>query len=180
MTRRFAAFILLALVAACGEEEHAAAPPAVTPTREASTYFGQMILLDHDGPKAQAILKDRPDVPLWFPSVRELVAYMRLPGEAEAAEVVASYVTDMAGATDWAGPSPMTWIPAGEAFYVIGSDARGGMGGPEAVPFSERAAAEAFAAERGGHVVTWEDIPSDFAHGPSDPIMQHHERNGGS
>jgi copper chaperone NosL len=64
---------------------------------------------------------------------------------------------------DWDHPS--TWIPAKKATYVIESDARGGMGQPEAVPFSDRDAAAAFALKHSGRLVAWDDIPEDYVIG---------------
>lgn len=147
-------------LAACGEDQQAAAPPPVTPDREAITHFGRMILVDHQGPKAQIHLESQ-DTPLWFPAVRDAVAFTLLPGEAR--DITAIYVTDMAASADWDNPG--VWMPAEGGHYVIGSDRMGGMGMPEAVPFSDPAAAEAFAAEHGGQVVTWDAIPEDYVIG---------------
>ena len=41
----------------------------------------------------------------------------------------------------------------------MGSSAEGGMGAPELVPFSDPAAAAAFAAEKGGTVVKLAQVP---------------------
>ena len=49
--------------------------------------------------------------------------------------------------------SAENWIPAATAHYVVGAAIAGGMGAPELVPFSERASAEAFAAQHGGQVL---------------------------
>jgi copper chaperone NosL len=42
------------------------------------------------------------------------------------------------------------------------------MGGDEAVPFSDRGAAENFAAENGGRIVAFADVPRDYVLGSSD------------
>jgi len=160
---RWLPIVALALglgLAACGEEQKVEVPPPATPTRDAITYFGRMILVDHQGPKAQVHLESQ-DEPLWFPAVRDAKAFTLLPGEAK--DIVALYVTDMAASREW--DNPTVWMPAEAAVYVIGSSRVGGMGQPEAVPFSDRAAAEAFAGEFGGHLVTWEEIPEDYVLG---------------
>lgn len=156
-------------LSACGEEEQAAEAPApVTPTRDAITYFGRMILVDHQGPKAQIHLKSQSE-PLWFPAVRDARAFALLPGESK--DITAIYVTDMAVARGW--DNPTVWMPAQDAHFVLGSSRMGGMGQPEAVPFSDPAAAEAFAQDFGGHVVAWKDIPEDYVIGDTSPAAGH-------
>ena len=49
------------------------------------------------------------------------------------------------------------WIPAGDAAYVVGSDARS-PAGETVVPFASRQAATAFAADHGGRVTDWETV----------------------
>lgn len=150
------ALLVVALLAGCGEAE-SPPPPPVEPDREAVTHFGRMILVDHVGPKAQVHLGDW-SAPLWFSQVRDAVAYTLLPEESK--DIAAIYVTDMAGIGDWDQTGP--WIPAETAYYVLGSDRRGGMGALEAVPFGEREPAEAFAERHGGRVVRWDQIPRDY------------------
>ncbi|WP_435103987.1 nitrous oxide reductase accessory protein NosL [Arhodomonas sp. AD133] len=132
-------------------------PEAVTPTREAITYYGRMILVDHRGPKAQIHLRSRASA-LWFSQVRDAIAFTLSPEEPN--DIAAIYVTDMAEAAGW--DSPQHWVPAREAVYVIDSDRRGGMGALEAVPFSRRQAALAFVDEHGGEIVTWADMPDAY------------------
>lgn len=158
--------VLVALSACDDGAEQAEAPPPVQPTREAITHFGRMILVDHDGPRGQIHLED--GEVLWFPAVRDVVAFTLLPEESK--DIAAIYVSDMATAESW--DDPQTWMAARNGVYVIESDARGGMGMPEAVPFSDRAAADAFANERGGRVVTWDDIPEDYILSAPDEGME--------
>jgi parallel beta-helix repeat protein len=55
-------------------------------------------------------------------------------------------------------PGPHTgWVPASEAVYVVGSEART-PAGPVVVPFSSRAAAESFVEAYGGRVLGWNEI----------------------
>jgi len=50
-----------------------------------------------------------------------------------------------------------TWVSADEAVFVVDSGAST-PGGPVGVPFDDRAAAEAFAAETGGSVLSWTEF----------------------
>jgi copper chaperone NosL len=170
---RRAALAALLLLPACGEEQTAEAPLPQELTREAIGYYCNMIVQDHPGPKGQIFLSDRPD-PIWFSSVRDTIAYTLLPEEAK--NIAAIYVNDMSRAV-WEAPEAGTWIKVEGAWYVIGSARRGGMGAPEAVPFSAQSAAEAFAARHGGEVVAFADIPADAILGEvseADPVGHEH------
>lgn len=157
MSRRTLAGALLAtlLLAACDEPAEVAAPAPQELTREAIGHYCNMIVVDHKGPKGQIFLAGQEE-PIWFTSVRDTVAFTMLPDEPK--NIAAIYVTDV-GRASWDSPEPESWTDARAAWYVIGSDRRGGMGAPEAVPFSEKGAADDFAKQHGGHVVTFGDIP---------------------
>ena len=158
---------LLALsgAAGCGEDDETAAkPPPVEPTREATGRYCGMILVDHSGPKAQIHLPDEP-TPVWFSSVRDAIAFTMLPEEPR--NFTAMYVNDM-GAAQWETPEPGTWINAADALYVIGSERMGGMGVPEAVPFATRDAAARFTAAHGGRIVALADVPESYIFGHAD------------
>ena len=60
-----------------------------------------MLVVNHEGPKGQVIIKGQ-DEPLWFVSVRDAIAYSRLPDEAWKVEAV--YVSDIGSADSWANP----------------------------------------------------------------------------
>jgi len=154
---RFAVLAALLLLPACGEEQTAQAPQPQELTRAAIGHYCNMIVEDHPGPKGQIFLAGRAD-PIWFSSVRDTIAFTLLPEEAK--NIAAIYVNDMSRAS-WQAPEAGTWIELRNAWYVIGSDRRGGMGAPEAVPFSERAAAQAFTVRHGGEVAALADIPAD-------------------
>ena len=77
----------------------------------------------------------------------------------------AIYVSDMAQAANWDEPGAKNWVDARKAHFVIESRKQGGMGAAEAVPFGNRAAADAFAAANGGRVVTLAQIPSAYVLG---------------
>jgi len=151
--------VVAASLGACDDGTSVALPPPQEPTREAGGYYCGMIVVDHEGPKGQIFLTGRED-PLWFSSVRDAIAFTMLPEEPK--RIRAVYVNDMARAKTWAKPEPGAWVLLGEAWYVIESDRTGGMGAPEAVPFSDRSAAEDFAAAQGGHVVAFADIPPSY------------------
>jgi len=173
---RRAALVALLLLPACGEERTAEIPSPSALTREATGYYCNMIVEDHPGPKGQIFLTGKAD-PIWFSSVRDTIAFTLLPEEPKA--IAAIYVNDMSNAS-WETPESGTWIEAENAWYVIGSDRRGGMGAPEAVPFSERAAADAFVAAHGGKVVAFAGIPSDAILGevPEHGSMEGHAGDG--
>ena len=80
-----------------------------------------------------------------------------LPDEPK--DILAVYVSDMAKAPSWDEPGIDNWVDARKAWFVVGGSARGGMGAEETVPFSRRADAERFGAEKGGRVVAFGDVP---------------------
>lgn len=151
------------LLGACSDE--AVTPDPASLTREAIGHYCNMIVADHPGPKAQVFEKGKAE-PLWFSSVRDGLAYLSLPGEAQ--QPVAIYVHDMGRVRNWnKPPNHGIWMNARDAIYVIGSSRRGGMGAREAVPFKESDKATSFAAEFGGRVVAFEKIPIDYLVGDS-------------
>ncbi|VAW14949.1 Nitrous oxide reductase maturation protein, outer-membrane lipoprotein NosL [hydrothermal vent metagenome] len=163
----FVAMLLPFLVLA-GCQENASQtgkPVAITLTEEAAGHYCQMTVLGHEGPKAQIHLEGYP-APLWFSQVRDGIAYLKSPEKA--GEVVAFYVNDMGAAKSWTEPGIDNWIDVEMAVFVVGSDARGGMGAPEIVPFADKGKAEEFARERGGTVMALADIPAEAVLGPVD------------
>jgi copper chaperone NosL len=149
----------LLLVAACSEEEAAAPPPQALGGEEVGHYCG-MLLAEHSGPKGQILVKSGGRT-FWFSSVRDTFAFLRLPEEPK--DIAAVYVSDMAKAPSWEQPGASNWVKAEEAVFVIGSGKQGGMGGPEAVPFSQEAAAQDFAAANGGRVVSYKEATEAMA-----------------
>ena len=125
---------------------------------------------DHHG-------KSRID-PYWFTSARDAVAFTLMPDQPR--DIRAIYVSDMARAPSWEEPGATNWIDAKKAFFVIESRKQGGMGAAEAVPFGNRAAADAFAAANGGKVVTFAEIPSGYVLGSDSAAGDQtgHERPG--
>ena len=161
-----AALLAAALAAGCERAAAPAAPPPpVEVSAEATGHYCGMLLVDHEGPKGQIHLAGRA-APVWFSSVRDTIAFMRLPEEPR--DITAIYVNDMGRAQQWAQPDAGSWVDARKAWFVIDSDRRGGMGAPEAVPFSDPAAAEAFRKAHHGRVLRLADIPDAYVLGPVD------------
>lgn len=161
--KRLVLIALLAL-AAC-KEEQAGLPPPVPLTESAVGYFCQMNVVEHPGPKGQAHLDGQPGKPLFFSQVRDTIAFMRMPERD--GRVLAVYVSDMGAAPSWDDPGINNWTLIDKASFVVGSDANGGMGTPEIVPFADPTKAQAFAAQHGGKVMALTDIPDEavFADG---------------
>ena len=168
---RFALAILVSglAVCACSEQEVAIVPDPVTLSEDAAGHYCQMNVLAHSGPKAQVHLSGNP-FPLFFTQVRDAFAFDRMPEEE--AEVVAIYVNDM-GADDatWEEPGVDNWIAAADAYYVEGSERRGGMGAPEFVPFSDPKLAKRFAERHGGTVLAYGDISDESVLAPVEVVL---------
>ncbi|MDG4884875.1 nitrous oxide reductase accessory protein NosL [Mesorhizobium sp. WSM4884] len=155
-----AAAVLSVLLAGCNQEiAGQSKPPPQEPTATSVAYFCSMGLLEHGGPKGQAFRAGKSE-PVWFSSVRDAVAFSMLPGEPK--DVVAIYVNDMAKARNWNRPEAGAWVEAHDAWYAIGSDYNAGMGGKDAVPFSDEKAARSFTAAHGGTVVRFNEIPEKY------------------
>ncbi len=153
------AFSLASLIPGC-DDRTAAAPPAPQEVSEDSiAQFCNMNLSEHPGPKGQIFIRSD-SKPFWFASVHDVFAFLILKDTPK--DVVAVYVNDMAKAKNWEKPEPGTWLDARKAVYVIGSRKKGGMGEDEAVPFSDRTAAERFAGSNGGRIVTFDEMPRDY------------------
>lgn len=180
MNRIIFGLVMVAALGLAGCRQEVAAPDPHKLTRDSIGHYCNMIVADHPGPKIQIHEKNKPQ-PVWFSSVRDGLAYLRLPGEAE--RVTAVYVHDMGRAQSWEKPqNDGIWIKASEAVYVIGSKRRGGMGAEEAVPFLERKDAQSFANKYGGQLVGFQDIPHNYIlgdHGDHAPAANHEAKHSG-
>lgn len=163
-------FLKLALIAAllfvagCQEEDvQALKPQAIALTEQAAGHYCQMVILEHPGPKAQVHLVGHA-APLWFSQVRDGLAYLK--SAEKTAEVAALYVNDMGKAASWSKPGKGNWIDVKLAYFVVGSNAKGGMGAPEIVPFGDLKKAENFAGKRGGKVKRLSEIPAEVVLAP--------------
>ncbi|MDP2492641.1 nitrous oxide reductase accessory protein NosL [Shimia thalassica] len=165
------ALVLMALAVLGGcKEEAAKAPPApVDLTETALSYFCQMNIAEHGGPKGQIHLEGYP-APIFFAQVRDLVVYLKSPERD--ADIVAIYVSDMNAASSWEEPGFDNWIMAQDAVFVVGARVAGGMGAHEVVPFSNAEGAQAFVENYGGAAMTLDDIPDEDVLGPIDFKMK--------
>jgi copper chaperone NosL len=159
----FIALTVLTLTAC--KEELAEAPPPADLTETALSYFCQMDIADHGGPKGQIHLAGH-EQPLFFAQVRDMVAYLKSPERD--AEITAIYVSDMGAAPNWEEPGISNWITADDATFVVGAPVKGGMGAPEIVPFASTEAAAGFIDRFGGQALPLSGIPDDAALGPVD------------
>lgn len=112
-----------------------------------------MIITRFPGPKGEAFVRHNKKA-LKFCSTRDLFAWLLQPDVTSQVEAV--YVHDM-GETSWETPDDNTLVDARKAWYVIGSDRKGAMGHTLA-SFSNKNAADRFARERGGEIVSFEQI----------------------
>lgn len=159
---RLALLLVTAVLVGCGPKT-AGPPPAAFPlTAQATGHYCGMNLAEHKGPKGQIILASQAE-PIWFSSARDAFSFTMLPDEPK--DIRAVYVSDMGRAQSWDDPGATNWVDAHKAFFVIGSTKQGGMGAPETVPFSDRTAADKFAAQYGGRVVTFDEVPRDYVLG---------------
>ncbi len=154
-----AALALASAIPGCDDRKEAALPAPQEVTADSIAQFCNMNLDEHPGPKGQIFVKSD-SKPFWFASVHDVFAFLMLKDTPK--DVMAIYVNDMAKATSWEKPEPGTWVDAHRAFYVIGSRKKSGMNEDEAVPFSDRGAAERFADANGGRIVGFADMPRDY------------------
>jgi copper chaperone NosL len=157
---RHSALAIALLVALTGCQKEAAEVPAPHKmTAQSIGHYCGMNLFEHPGPKGQIFAASLIE-PVWFSSVRDTIAFTMLPDEPK--DIQAIYVSDMGKAPSWDKPGADNWVEARKALFVISSQFKGGMGGDEAVPFSDRAAAEKFVGKNGGHIVTLDQVPRDY------------------
>ena len=159
--RAFALLLSLALLG-CNEKPAAQLPPPHRMTAELIGHYCGMNVLEHPGPKGQIFVASLIE-PVWFSSARDTIAFTMLPDEPK--DIQAIYVSDMGKAPSWEKPGEDNWVEARKAVFVIGSSVKGGMGNKEAVPFSDRADAEMFAARNGGRIVPFAEVPRDYVLG---------------
>ena len=163
--RYFITALALLLSACDADTDSSAKPKSLALPADAVGYFCNMTVSLHNGPKGQIFLRGQKD-PIWFVSVRDTLAFTRLPEEAH--KVQAIYVTDMGVAQNWDQPENNSWREADNVWFVVDSKAKGGMGSSEIVPFSDKEKAMAFIATNGGKLLKISDIDTISLLGSSD------------
>lgn len=176
-TLSFSLLAILVLATGCQKESaQADKPAAIALTEEAAGHYCQMVILEHSGPKGQLHLVGN-NAPIWFSQVRDGLAYWK--SAEKTAEIAVLYVNDMGKAESWEVPGIDNWIDVKKAYFVVGSDAKGGMGAPEIVPFSDEKTAAEFAVKKGGQVMRLADISTEMVLAPVDlaePAHTEHEQ----
>jgi copper chaperone NosL len=163
----------------CNDQTTAEAPPPPYQlTASAIGHYCGMNVMEHTGPKAQIILASQKD-PVWFSSARDALSFTMLPEEPK--DIRAIYVSDMSKAPTWDNPGADNWVDAKQAFFVVGSRMKGGMGADEAVPFSDKNTAEKFASENGGRIMAFAEVPKEYVLGtaPETTSSTHEEHSAG-
>ncbi len=140
-------------LASCSQSSHVAQPVEVTSSTSCS--LDGMLLADYPGPKAQ-IQYEQGDTDFFCDTVEMFSIYLKPEHKKR---VTGIFVQDM-GKTDWNNPKGH-WIDARSAFYVVGSQMKGGMG-PTLASFSSQSDAEQFKNKNGGKVYKFSEITPDM------------------
>ena len=152
--------IIISLLISCSSDPVVIQKPdPIKLGRDDVGYYMQMIVADHAGPKAQLWLSDQ-NKPLWFVDVRDAILFKRTPEEADNISII--YAHDMAKNPDYNNVKDI-WLDIEQAIFVIDSRRKGGMGMPEAIPFSDKHSAQDFVSEHGGKIInSMGDIPTEY------------------
>lgn len=148
--------MLLTVTIGCSNSENSVSDG--TPkdlTRSAVCLVDGMILVDHPGPKGQAIFKDGKHH--YFCDIKGLFSSLFDPNYK--VKIKQAFVQDF-GQREW-GSYNDRWIDVENALYVMDSKKFGAMG-PTLVTFSQRADADSFANKFGGTVVTFSEMTEEL------------------
>ncbi|MEH6823112.1 MAG: nitrous oxide reductase accessory protein NosL [Motiliproteus sp.] len=153
---KFTRILLTALLlTACSEDS----APTLAAQQAAAIESGDechlcgMIISNFPGPKGQLFERGQGRV-MKFCSTRDLFAYLLDPEHQHNIQSV--FVHDMA-ISPWDHPDDKTYIDARTAWYVVDSSRKGAMG-PTLASFSDKAHADAYAAEYGGQLYPFEQL----------------------
>ncbi|WP_341502391.1 nitrous oxide reductase accessory protein NosL [Gallaecimonas sp. GXIMD4217] len=152
---RYLMLLLVLVLTACGSEQgndQARSPVAIQQGDEC--HLCGMLISGFPGPKGQAWSEGRQRK---FCSTRDLLTWALDPEHS--ATVRQIWVHDMSQ-NDWSHPLDTTFIDGRQAWYVLGSRARGAMG-PTLASFASKELALAFAAEQGGTVLAFTELTLD-------------------
>ncbi|MFD1646142.1 nitrous oxide reductase accessory protein NosL [Haloarchaeobius litoreus] len=146
-------------------------PAAITIGSSDACDVCGMIITNHPGPNGQSywqdLTPDEHDAPFRFDALKQCL-FPHFFENRDQQRLQAVYVTDYSSVdytVSESGDAPYisshpeaeAFAPARELSYVVGSDVNGAMGA-DFVPFSDAGDADAFAAEYGGEVVSFDDI----------------------
>ncbi len=147
--------LTLALSSGCSQDSQDTATSAPkTLTRDAVCMLDGMILLDHPGPKGQAIFKN--GEVHFFCDTKGLFSTLHDPNYKM--KIKQAFVQDF-GKREWGSYSDR-WIDVKQAFFVIDSRQLGAMG-PTLATFGNRADADHFAEAFGGSVLTFDELDEE-------------------
>jgi copper chaperone NosL len=156
--------LVAGLLAACGSEPTAVAPAApVEVSDDATGHYCGMLLADHEGPKGQIHLASS-DEPIWFSSVRDTIAFTRLPEEPK--DITAIYVNDMGKVHNWRSPNPGPGRRPATPGSSSAAPGAAAWARPKRCRFRRKRPRRAFRAAHGGEIVRFDDIPHDYVLGP--------------
>ena len=138
-----------------------------------------MVVSEHPGPNGQIFYREHTpeghDDPAVFDSVRACLLPYYFDHEQSDWSAAAVYVTDYSAveydvSTVQGAPyietftASETFAAAADVVFVIESSVHGAMG-PDFVPFSDTADADAFVEQYGGRTVTWDEMNPDLLAG---------------
>lgn len=153
--KRYALLFLLLFITGCGSPTDTAVhhhePQSLSDTDECAVCG--MTIKDHPGPKGQLYLVGSQQ-PAKFCSTVDFFIYALQPEHEH--RIAMGYVHDMSGA-DWQKPDDAAFIPARDAWFVIGHELPGGMG-PTLASFRDPDAAQSFIDAHGGRMLPYSEI----------------------
>ncbi len=152
---RYLWLVLALALSGCGpkDDKSASLGPAAIAEGDECHLCG-MLISQLPGPKGQAVSQRHLHK---FCSTRDLLNWALDPEHS--ASVTELWVHDMAQ-SQWHNPADTAFIDGRQAWYVLGSRARGAMG-PTLASFADQAQAQAFAKQQGGQVLAFSALSLD-------------------